>query len=350
MTPALVCRGVGVERGGRRVIDALDLQMHPDETLAVLGPSGSGKSTLLYAIAGFLDVASGAIEIDGEVVSTARSTVPPERRQVGVVFQNYALWPHMSAEETVAYPLRRAGVARRDALRRAGVLLETLGIRSLADRRPDALSGGEQQRVGLARALARDARLYLFDEPTAHLDAAVRSAVQEEIGRRRREIGSAAIYATHDAGEALALADRVALLRDGRIVQLGSSKEVYEQPVDRWAAELTGLVSIVEVDVVESSSDRALVSIGEDRVTTACRRTVSGRTRMLVRPEWVRLSGINTARVAEVWFRGPHTDYRLAAACGTIDARLPGPPIVAPGDETTWSLERGWIPDSSAEP
>lgn len=349
MTPVLSCLQVSVERGHSRVIDSLDLELGDGETLAVLGPSGSGKSTLMFAIAGFVDVSGGVVQIDGASVSTSQSTVPPERRNVGVVFQNYALWPHLTALETVAYPLRRAGLGRAASERRAAELLETVGIGSLGARKPGELSGGEQQRVGLARALARDARLYLFDEPTAHLDAPIRASVQEEIGRRRLEEGAAAVYATHDAGEALALADRVALLRDGRIVQVGLPAEVYERPVDRWAARLTGPVSTLEVDVKGVTEGRASVSVGADRITAAVAGSPRGRMVMLVRPEWVRFGGSNPGRIDEVWFRGPHSDYRLSTAAGVIDARVLGPPIAGRGESVQWSIDRGWIPAGQVE-
>ena len=163
------------------------------------------------------------------------------------MFQSYALWPHLTALDTVAFPLRMAGSGDGDARRRAGEILEALGIGDLGGRRPAAMSGGQQQRVGLARALARDATLFLLDEPTAHLDAATRAAAEALIAAQRALRGAAAVYATHDAAEALGVADRVALLRDGRIVQVGTPKEVYEQPVDEWAAVLTGPVSVIDL-------------------------------------------------------------------------------------------------------
>ena len=163
-----------------------------------------------------------------------------------MVFQNYALWPHLTALDTVAYPIRRRGVRRAEARREAEQILARLHVRDLAHRRPAELSGGEQQRVGLGRALARDAALYLFDEPTAHLDTHVRGVFLDELVTRLRDTGAAALYATHDAEEALGVADRVALLTAGRVVQVGTPEEVYHRPVDVWAARLTGPVSVLE--------------------------------------------------------------------------------------------------------
>ena len=173
----------------------------------------------------------------------------PEDRLVGMVFQNYALWPHLDAVDTVAYPFRRAGLARAPARKRAVDLLAGMEIGDLGQRRPAQMSGGQQQRLGLARALARDASLYLFDEPTAHLDAGVRQSIQEEVATRRLASGAAAIYSTHDSGEALAVADRVAILRRGALVQVGSPRDVYEQPVDLDTARLTGPASVVAAEI-----------------------------------------------------------------------------------------------------
>ena len=222
--------------------------------LALLGPSGSGKSTLLNVIAGFISIRSGEIALGTRLVATPNRADPPERREVAFVFQDYGLWPHLTALDTVAYPLRRRGVRKEAARAQAQLILDRLGIGGLADRKPAQLSGGEQQRVGLGRALARQAVLYLFDEPTAHLDAHLRDVFLGVIAARRRETGAAAIYATHDAAEALGLADRVALLVEGRLIQVGtpaaalyrtgerSGREADRSGVDlvRWGRAGTG--------------------------------------------------------------------------------------------------------------
>ncbi|MEJ7743773.1 MAG: ABC transporter ATP-binding protein [Nocardioidaceae bacterium] len=199
-----------------------------------------------------------------------------------MVFQSYALWPHLTALDTVAYPLRRNGAKRRTAREEALDILGRLRIAHLADRRPAELSGGEQQRVGLARALARQASLYLFDEPTAHLDTHVRGVFLDELVVRREASGAGGLYATHDAEEALGLADRVALLNAGRLVQLGTPQQVYAEPVDVWAARLTGPTSVLEGDrggrtrrplLGEPSPERWSLSKGptRHRCATRCR-------------------------------------------------------------------------------
>jgi len=353
--PAVSCRGLTIAYGPTAVVSDLDLEVGRGEMLALLGPSGCGKTTILSALAGFLPVASGEIRIGGRVVADARRQLAPERRDVGVVFQGYALWPHLDALDTVAYPYRRRGIGTAEARRRAAAILELLGIAGLAARRPAELSGGEQQRVGLGRALAREASVYLFDEPTAHLDANLRDRLQLEIAEHRRRSGAAAIYATHDTAEALAIADRVALLRAGHLVQEGTPADVYERPVDLWAARLTGLASIVELtlpaDVDPGSrsgspgpTPAGVAGADQAPLLSTGRPIAAGLVRAIVRPDWVRLGGAIPGRVVTVAFRGAHTDYRLATPAGTIDLRAGGPPTAALGEPVGWSLDRVWVP------
>ncbi|HWJ52156.1 MAG TPA: ABC transporter ATP-binding protein [Propionibacteriaceae bacterium] len=313
--PVLELDGLTVAYGPVTALDRISLSVQQSEVVALLGPSGSGKSTLLNAVAGFLSLAEGSIRLRQRVVADARRAEPPEHRDVGVVFQNYALWPHLNALDTVAYPMRRRGVPAAEARAEARRILSLLHIGQLADRRPGELSGGEQQRVGLARALARQASLYLFDEPTAHLDTHVRGVFLDELVARRSATGAAALYATHDAEEALGLADRVALLNGGRLVQIGSPQEVYDQPADMWAAQLTGPMSVLEVP---------------------------GEGRMLVRPGWARLGGERPGRIEAVRFAGPHSDYQLSTDLGQVVVRQAGPPQQEVGATVTWSLERTW--------
>jgi ABC-type Fe3+/spermidine/putrescine transport system ATPase subunit len=330
--------------GREPVLAALDLRVEHDEVLALLGPSGSGKSTLLYTVAGFVHPQAGEVVIDGRVVASPRSRVPPESRNVGLVFQNYALWPHLAAVETVAYPLRRRGIGVAEANRRALDLLERMSIGHLAERRPAEMSGGEQQRVGLARALAAEASLYLFDEPTAHLDTALRAQLQHELAERRRMLGAAAVYATHDAGEALAVADRVALLRNGQVVQSGPPAQVYEQPVDLWAARLTGPASVLRADVFRADGAHVVVTLLGRTVQVVGGRATDGGAHpdLLVRPDWTTLGGDLDGTVHQLWYRGPHTDYRLDTPAGQVDVRDAGPPSASVGQRVGWTLRRVW--------
>jgi ABC-type Fe3+/spermidine/putrescine transport system ATPase subunit len=319
--PALAVTDLVVTYGGEQALRGVTLTVAPGELLALLGPSGSGKSTLLRAVAGFLAPQAGSIRLAGRSVAGGRRPVPPEHRDLGVVFQNYALWPHLSAEDTVAYPARRRGAGREQARAEAREILARLRIAHLADRRPAELSGGEQQRVGLARALARRPSVYLFDEPTAHLDTHVRDVFLDELAARREESGAAAVYATHDAEEALGLADRVALLQNGRLLQVGSPQQVYDRPVDLFAAQLTGTASVID----------------------------DGR--LLVRPGWARLGGPSEGTVRAVRYRGPHSDYLIAGPRGDLLIRESGAPRHPVGACPGWTLLRSWsINPGSAAP
>lgn len=338
MSAAVTLRNVAVDYGRTRALSNVDLTIEEGETLALLGPSGSGKTTLVNAVAGFVAVSEGEIEIGGRKVSTPRSTTPPDRRGVGVVFQNYALWPHLDAVDIVAYPLRRRGVAKAEARQEALRLMRRLGIGELGGRRPHQLSGGQQQRVGLARALAREATVYLLDEPTAHLDAAVAAAAQAEMRAVLETGGAAVLHSTHDATEALALADRVALLRDGGVVQVGSPIEVYSQPKDRWVAVLTGPVS-----VLGGHWDGSSVTIEGVPVKVSDHEHPVGPVEVMVRPDWVRPGGSLRGTVVERLYRGAHTDYVVGCRAGTFTARLGGPPSLESGAELGWEIEAGWI-------
>ena len=314
--PVLEVIDLVVDYDGTTALRGVTLSVAPGEVLALLGPSGSGKSTLLHAVAGFLVPQSGSVRLAGRTVVGDGRPVPPERRDLAVVFQNYALWPHLSAVDTVAYPARRRGAGRAQARAEALDLLRLLRIDHLAARRPAELSGGEQQRVGLARALARRPSLYLFDEPTAHLDTHVRTAFLDELVARQRDSGAAAVYATHDAEEALGLADRVALLSDGGLLQVGTPRQVYEEPVDLFAARLTGPASVIDAP--------------------------DGTGRLLVRPGWATLGGPLEGRVRAVWFRGPHSDHLVQTPLGEVLIRSAGPPRHPVGACTGWTLGHGW--------
>jgi len=347
---AVECLRLSLGYGGPPVLAGVDLAVAPGEVVALLGPSGSGKTTLLHAVAGFVAPVAGEVWLAGERASDPRRCRPPERRRVGMVFQNYALWPHLTVLEIVAYPLRRRGVPPADARQRARALLERMGIAPLARRRPAELSGGEQQRVGLARALARDPVVFLFDEPTAHLDAHLRALVLAEIARHRAETGSAALYATHDSAEALAIADRVAVLHGGRLVQVATPDRAYAAPADLTVARLTGPVSVVTAPVRPCPGpDRVEVDIGGVPVTVAwAAGPDSPAAGLLVRPDWADLGGDLPGTVAAVRFAGPHTDYHLDTPAGAVLVRAGGTPRCAAGEPTGWSLRRVWPLPGSA--
>ncbi|GAC1663250.1 MAG: hypothetical protein NVS9B8_01920 [Candidatus Limnocylindrales bacterium] len=326
------------------VVEGLDLTVGTGEMVVLLGPSGSGKSTILAAIAGFIPIRSGELRIGGRVVASSGHSEPPERRDVAGVFQGSALWPHLSAVDTVAYPLRRRGVPAAAARGEARAILDRFGVGHLADRRPAEMSGGEQQRIGLGRAVARGAALQLFDEPTAHLDGPLRDRLLDEIATTRRETRAAGIYATHDTAEALAIADRVALIRDGLLVQVGSPIEVYETPLDGWAARLTGPASVLDVVIIGTVGGLIELDVAAVRIRarmSGANAEAGGPARILVRPDWAALGGPLPGRVAGVRFRGSHTDIDLATPAGSLTVRRLGPPTVVIGDTPGCPLERG---------
>ena len=345
-----LCVGYGpVGHGGPPALAGLDLAVAPGETVALLGESGSGKTTLLNAIAGFVPPLAGEIWLAGELASGPGRSLPPERRRIGMVFQDHALWPHLSVLDTVAYPLRRAGASRAAARRDALAILAQMGLGPLAERRPGQLSGGEQQRVGLARALACRPAVYLFDEPTAHLDASLRAQILDEVARRRAADGAAAIYATHDAAEALAIADRVAVLHSGAMAQAGPPAEVYAAPDDLIVAGLTGPVSVLDAPVRAAAPGTYTIEVGEARVTVpggvapGAVAAAPGPARPRPHPGPARLGPARrrSARPSssEVRFRGPHTDYHVGTPAGPLLIREPGPPRAGSGP-VRWSLLR----------
>jgi iron(III) transport system ATP-binding protein len=345
---ALRCRGLRVDYGDVPALRHLDLDVGPGEIVALLGPSGSGKSTLLHAVAGLVAPSAGEIWLAGRRVANATASEPPERRDIGTVFQSFALWPHLDVLDTVAYPMRRAGRSRPRARADAAALLDLLGLGRLAHRRPAELSGGEQQRVGLARALARDAGLYLLDEPTAHLDAHLRAAFLGEVRARQRDSGAAVLYATHDAAEALALADRVALLDGGRLLQVGTPSQVYDEPVSAAAAALTGPVSVLRARVVRAGDALVAIEIGDATATVAGRASGPPHARqILLRPEWATVGGPFEGRIEAAWFRGSHVDYEVRSAAGPALVRETDAPRRAAGETLSWGVRRVWLP---AEP
>jgi molybdate transport system ATP-binding protein len=238
---------VTLEADVRLRLGALDLDVQigaaDDETVAVLGPNGAGKSTLLRALAGLVPLAAGHIAIDGAIVddpSTGCSVVP-ERRSVGMVFQNYLLFPHLSVLENVAFGLRSRGVARAEARRRAAAWLERVGLADRAGARPQTLSGGQQQRVALGRALVTEPRLLLLDEPLAALDVGTRTELRRELRAELTEFPGARVIVTHELLDAVALADRIVVLENGRVAQQGAVADVAAQPRSRYVADLVGV-------------------------------------------------------------------------------------------------------------
>ncbi len=229
-------RNVSKHYAGATAVEDVDLTIEPGEFLTLLGPSGSGKTTTLNLIAGFTDLSSGHIEIDGERVDN----IPSHRRGLGVVFQHYALFPHMSVEDNIAFPLRQRKTPKAEQKRQVAEVLETVGLGGYGQRFPSELSGGQQQRVAFARAMVFEPRALLMDEPLGALDKNLREKLQLEIKRIHQEVGRTFVFVTHDQEEALVLSDRIAIFNNGRVEQVGPSDELYEQPRTLFVATFMG--------------------------------------------------------------------------------------------------------------
>lgn len=334
MTSAgIVISDLTVGYGGPPVLDQVSLRVRPGGTTAVLGPSGSGKTTLLRALAGFVRPAQGWIEVDGKVLSGGQVLVAPERRGIGYVRQDGALFPHLDVTGNILFGLSRT--ERRRATQ-VGPLLELVGLSaSLARRRPDQLSGGQQQRVALARALAREPAVVLLDEPFSSLDTALRAATREATLTAVAERGATTVLVTHDQAEALSFADQVAVIFDGRIAQIGSPADLYDTPatpeVGRFLGDTMLLAGRAEgrvVDCVLGTLDLAEPATGEVLV--------------MVRPEQVVLGEPSgpTAQVVSVAYQGPDAMVRLNLpnSAARLMARVPGHRVPQPGDKVSLTV------------
>ena len=289
--------------GSVRAVADVSVEVATGELFAVLGPSGSGKTTLLRAIAGFETPDRGTIEVGGEVVAGEGRWTPVEKRRIGMVFQDYALFPHLTVERNIAFGLRR----RDDA--RARTAMELVGLQHKARSYPHELSGGERQRVALARALAPEPEVVLLDEPFSSLDATLRDGLRREVELILRDAEATAILVTHDQEEALSLADRLAVMREGRLVQVGTPEEVYLQPADRWTAQFVGEVNVVSGVVRGAGVETELGTFALPRRVDDPAHTVH----VAVRPEHLDLHDdpLGNAEVTAREFRGHDVLYRL---------------------------------------
>jgi putative spermidine/putrescine transport system ATP-binding protein len=245
MTPAVEFENVSRHFGSVRAVDNVSLAVEEGRFFAMLGPSGSGKTTCLRLISGFERPSAGHVRIFGQ----NSETIPPNRRPVNTVFQDYALFPHLTVRENVAYGPRMAGVDRRTREAAAEEMLALVKLSGYGDRKPAALSGGQRQRVALARALVNKPRVLLLDEPLGALDLKLREAMQDELKTLQQSLGITFIFVTHDQGEALSMADRVAVFNDGRIVQEGTPQDIYERPRTRFVADFVGSANVLPPDL-----------------------------------------------------------------------------------------------------
>ena len=299
MTPAVRFQQVSRHFGQVRAVDGVDLEIAPGEFFAMLGPSGSGKTTCLRLIAGFEQPTGGHIQIFGEKAEG----VPPYRRNVNTVFQDYALFPHLNILDNVAYGLMVKGVGKAERLREAEKALELVKLPGYGSRRPGQLSGGQRQRVALARALVNKPKVLLLDEPLGALDLKLREQMQEELKSLQRALGITFIFVTHDQGEALSMADRVAVFNNGGIVQEGTPHDIYRRPKTRFVADFVGSSNVIAPDFMASLG-------GEKRWAS-------------LRPEAIRLGDGAEARVENASFLGAATRLTVDIRGTRLHVMLP---------------------------
>jgi putative spermidine/putrescine transport system ATP-binding protein len=317
--PAVSLEGVTFRYPGTKAgVFDVTVDILPGELVVCLGPSGCGKTTLLRLIAGFLRPDSGVIRLNGEDVSG----LPTRQRECGVVFQAYALFPHMRVWENVAYPLRVRDVGLDERRRRAVEMLDLVGLSGLAGRLPAQLSGGQQQRVALARALVFGPRALLLDEPLSAVDAATRVTMRDEIRRVQRSHNIATLLITHDQDEALSLADRIVLLKDGALVQTGSPQELYDRPADAFVAGFIGRANLLDARAIDAESVQTPIG----RLATPRHGRAAGSAlKLLVRPERIELAAgaagenVFAARVLRDRFFGASRQIEIAAGEGRLE-------------------------------
>jgi iron(III) transport system ATP-binding protein len=361
-TPAkLILEGIEKHFGGVQAVRGVTLEIPEGCLVSFLGPSGCGKTTSLRIVAGLEAPTKGRVLVDGRVLSDERGVVPPERRGMGMVFQSYAVWPHMTVFDNVAFGLRLRRWAREAIRQKVQSVLDLVNMAEYTARYPTQLSGGQQQRVALARALATEPAILLLDEPLSNLDAVLREKMRFEIRSLQQRLGITTIYVTHSQEEALVLSDVVATMHEGKLVQLGPPEELYRRPRTRFVATFIGLANIWEGKARGRDTAGEVVELpGGQRISVLAERPAApaGRVSVMVRPECVRLAANGGASVPEnrlrgrvdsVTFTGSRVDYFVAVDGLAEPVRVQTtPPISArPGDEVAlaFSVTDGVILD-----
>ena len=333
-------------------VEDLTLEMAPGELVALLGPSGCGKTTTLRLVAGFLTPDAGEIWVGQRCVSSPSLVVPPERRRMAMIFQSYALWPHMTVAQNVAYGLRfKPELSRGDRERRVREILTVVQLSGYEARYPGELSGGQQQRVAVARALVVEPEILLLDEPLSNLDANLREEMRFEIRRLHETFGITTLYVTHDQAEAMVISDRVAVLKGGRLIQIGTPEDLFQRPRSRFVAEFIGKTNLIEGTVEHPDT----IARGALRLRVASNDLEPGaRVAVSIRPHDIRLGsgsppapplGTNVFRgtIRHASYLGTAVDYQVHVEAGDLIVRVTAPvsPRLRMGDVVTVTMDRG---------
>ena len=308
------------KHGHHKAVDDINLEIKQGEFLTLLGPSGCGKTTILRLVAGFEYPTSGNVILDGQIINQ----VPPNKRPMAMVFQGFALFPHMSVYENVAYGLKVKSIPANEISERVGMVMNLMNLTGMEDRKPHEMSGGQQQRVALARALVMRPRVLLFDEPLSNLDAKLRVQMRVEIRRLQQQLGITSLYVTHDQSEAMGLSDRIVVMNNGRIEQVGSPSEIYQRPTTVFVADFVGQSNFIKGSIVACGTDW----IELDLFGKTIRLTNQGHSfdpgmsvYLVIRPEAVKLSrkrkknqGLLQGKVEQAEYLGSHINYQVELA------------------------------------
>jgi iron(III) transport system ATP-binding protein len=336
--PGVSIRGLRKRYGDVAAVDGLDLDVKPGELVALLGPSGCGKTTTLRVVAGFLSPDVGEVWVGDRCLSTPGTVIPPERRRMGMIFQSYALWPHMTVAQNVSYGLRfskdgRRGVPRSEREAKVTEMLRVVQLAGYEQRYPGELSGGQQQRVAVARALVVEPEILLLDEPLSNLDASLREEMRFEIRRLHETFGITTLYVTHDQSEAMVISDRVAVLDRGRVAQIGTAEELFEHPRTRFVAEFIG-----KTNLIDGTAERADLFVrGALRLRVFEANLTPGPVVLSIRPHQIALGPASLAPPADTddnvlravvlraSYLGDAVDYQVQLEGGDLVLRVAGP-------------------------
>lgn len=336
-------------------VDSIDLDINPGEFITFLGPSGCGKTTTLRMIAGFETPSQGSILLDGQDVSS----LSPDKRPMGMVFQSYALFPHMSVYQNVSYGPRIKKLPAEQVKVDVSAVLDSMSLSSMANRSPNQLSGGQQQRVALARAMVMQPKVLLFDEPLSNLDAKLRAQMRIEIREVQQRLGITSIFVTHDQDEAMSISDRIVVMRNAKIEQVGIPADVYLRPASVFVADFIGISNFLTVEgVSKAGTNKASVSVlGRQMEVPAHKDALASESILLVRPESIRVKRAESGNVTisgtqgqvkQVVFYGQHVEYRIQTQVGIIIAVVSDPifsEIVPVGEFAEFSFDpnRSWL-------